>query len=125
MKKIEIFDPAMCCSTGVCGPAIDPELLRIATAVSMLNDKGIHIIRHGLATEPQEFVSHTLIHDLIQQKGTEILPITLIDGEVVKTGTYPTNEELSEWLGIKIANKKAESTGGCSCGCCCGGKENC
>ena len=34
MKKIEIFDPAMCCSTGVCGPGVDPELLRMATMVS-------------------------------------------------------------------------------------------
>lgn len=22
--KIEVFDPPMCCSSGVCGPAVDP-----------------------------------------------------------------------------------------------------
>ncbi len=29
MSVIEIFDPAMCCSTGVCGPSIDTELMRV------------------------------------------------------------------------------------------------
>lgn len=43
MKQVEIFDPAMCCSTGVCDPSIDPELLRVATVISNLKEKGIII----------------------------------------------------------------------------------
>ena len=39
MKKVEIFDPAMCCSTGVCGPGVDPELTRVASAVYSLRTK--------------------------------------------------------------------------------------
>ena len=39
MKKIEIFDPAMCCSTGVCGPSVNPELIRVAAVVE--NNTGI------------------------------------------------------------------------------------
>jgi len=31
MKTIEIFDPAMCCSSGVCGPSVDPKLVRSLT----------------------------------------------------------------------------------------------
>ncbi len=30
MTTIEVFDPAMCCSTGVCGPQVDPDLARFA-----------------------------------------------------------------------------------------------
>jgi hypothetical protein len=26
MAKMQVFDPAMCCSTGVCGPSVDPTL---------------------------------------------------------------------------------------------------
>ena len=33
-KKIEIFDPAMCCSTGICGPSVNENLLRVATLIN-------------------------------------------------------------------------------------------
>jgi hypothetical protein len=102
MKKIEIFDPAMCCSTGVCGPAIDPELLRIATVLNSLKAKGIIISRHGLSNEPQEFISNQVINAILLKEGAGVLPVTLVDGQVAKTKTYPTNQELSDWLGIQI-----------------------
>ena len=105
MKKIEIFDPAMCCETGVCGPAIDPELLRMATVINNLKEKGIEIKRYGLANQPQEFISNTTISDLLQAEGAEVLPVTLMDGEVIKKKEYPTNEELSSWLGVELKTK--------------------
>ena len=46
--KIEIFDPAMCCETGVCGPSIDPELMRMSTVINALKEKGIIIKREFL-----------------------------------------------------------------------------
>lgn len=102
MKSIEIFDPGMCCSTGVCGPAIDPELMRMATIVNSLARKGIHIKRHNLSNEPQDFVANKAIGALLAKEGAEVLPITLLDGEIAKTHQYPTNEELSSWLGMRI-----------------------
>ncbi|AEG60362.1 arsenite efflux transporter metallochaperone ArsD [Desulforamulus ruminis] len=120
MKKVEIFDPAMCCSTGVCGPSIDPELLRVATVINSLKEKGIEIKRHGLSSEPQDFIMTKVINDLLQKEGAEVLPVTLVDGEVAKTKEYPRNEELAEWLGIEIKTKQSEQKGGCgSKGCCC------
>lgn len=124
MKKIEIFDPAMCCDTGVCGPAIDPELLRMATVINLLKEKGIEINRYGLANEPQEFVSNKTINDLLMGEGVDVLPVTIVDGEVVKKKKYPTNDELSTWLGVEIATKQTteeKEDGGCCCGpkgCC-------
>ena len=121
MKKIEIFDPAMCCSTGVCGPAIDPELMRMATVINMLKEKGIIIERHGLSNEPQDFISNKVISDMLQQEGADVLPVTLIDGKVVKTKGYPTNEELSKWLDTEIKTKLTLKKDGCGCGtkgCC-------
>jgi len=102
MKKIEIFDPAMCCATGVCGPAIDPELLRIATVINTLKAKGIIITRHGLSNDPQAFITNHVINDILQKEGADVLPVTLVDGEVAKTTGYPTNQELSVWLGVQI-----------------------
>jgi hypothetical protein len=107
MRKIEIFDPAMCCSTGVCGPSIDPELMRIATVINSLKDKGIIIKRHGLSNEPQDFIANKVISDLLQKEGAEILPVTLVDGAVAKTKEYPTNEEIEKWLEIEIESKPA------------------
>lgn len=68
MKKVEIFDPAMCCPTGVCGPSINPELLRMATVVNALKEKGIIIKRYGLSNEPQDFISNKVINDILQKK---------------------------------------------------------
>jgi len=113
MKKIEVFDPAMCCATGVCGPSIDPELLRIATVINDLKEKGIDIKRHGLANEPQDFITNKMINDMLQKDGVDVLPVTLLDGEVAKTKEYPTNEELAKWLGVEIQVKLPEINSGC------------
>ena len=120
MKNIEIFDPAMCCSTGVCGPSIDPELMRIATLVNGLSKKGITIKRHNLSNNPQDFVANQTVNDLLKSEGAEVLPITLMDGEVVKTKAYPSNEEFSDWLGIRIATRSVVLNKSKSCGCDCG-----
>ena len=102
MKKVEIFDPAMCCATGVCGPAIDPELLRIATVINTLKGKGIIITRYGLSNEPQDFIANQVVNDILHKEGADVLPVTLVDGEVAKTKGYPTNQELSDWLRVQI-----------------------
>ena len=111
MKKIEIFDPAMCCSAGVCGPS-----LRIATFINRLKEKGIIIKRHCLSTEPQDFISNKVISDILQKERVGILPVTLVDGKVAKTKEYPTNEELSGWLGVKSNPKEPEQEGDWGCG---------
>lgn len=115
MKKVEIFDPAMCCTTGVCGPSIDPELLRMATVINSLKEKGILIERHNLANEPQCFVDNKLINKILQEKGAEVLPVTLVDGNVIKTKSYPSNSELAEWLGVNIEIKQMKKDNGCCC----------
>ena len=119
MNKLEIFDPSLCCSTGVCGPSVDPELLRIATIISNLKEKGIEIKRHNLSSEPQDFIKNKTISDILEEEGAEILPVTLLNGEIVKTGEYPTDKEFSKWLGVVLDDdieskplKKAKGTCG-------------
>ena len=97
MKKIEIFDPAMCCSTGVCGPGVDPELLRMATMVSNLQKAGKDIKRHNLSEEPQAYIDNAAVNDVILKEGADALPVTVVDGTVLKKGEYPTNDELLDW----------------------------
>ena len=100
MRKIEIFDPAMCCSTGVCGPSVDPNLTRVASAVYSLEQKGNDIKRYNLANDPAAFTENQTVNKVLQEKGADALPITLLDDTVVKVGEYPTNEEFASWLDV-------------------------
>ena len=98
MKKMIIFDPAMCCATGVCGPSVDPELLRMSTVLNTLKKKGIEVERYNLTSNPQAFVDNKVINELLMTQGVDILPVTLLEGEVVKKGSYPSNAELCSFL---------------------------
>jgi hypothetical protein len=62
MVKMIIFDPAMCCSTGLCGPVIDLELLRISTVISNLEKNGVKVERYNLNSNPQVFVDNIVIN---------------------------------------------------------------
>ena len=77
MKKIEIFDPAMCCPTGLCGT-------------------------NNLRDEPQVYVSNKTVNDFLQKHGADALPITLVDGEIAVSQTYPTTKQMSEWTGVNL-----------------------
>ncbi len=124
MKKMQIFEPAMCCETGLCGVAIDPELLRISTVVSALKNNNVEIERFNLNSAPMEFVTNTVINQYINEKGPEGLPAILIDGKIVMTGKYPTNEEITKLLELpadllnEAANDEEENSG-----CCCDSDE--
>lgn len=102
MKLIEIFDPAMCCPTGLCGTNINPELMRIAVVIETLKRRGVIVARHNLRDEPQLYVSNQTVNDYLREHGAEALPITLVDGAVAVSGTYPTTAQISEWTGINL-----------------------
>lgn len=120
MRRMVIFEPAMCCPTGVCGPSVDPELLRISTVINNLKSNGIQIERYNLANSPQAFVDNREINKMLNDNGVEILPVTVVNGKVVKTKTYPTNAEISRLLGVPEIYLKgpiAKATSGCGAGC--------
>lgn len=130
MKRMFIYEPAMCCSTGLCGVSVDPELLRISTVISSLKKNGIEVVRFNLSNAPQEFVKNQMVNKMMSAEGVEVLPITVLDGEIVKKGSYPSNDELirlfnvpRSYLGVKSAKPKVtkeQGSGGCGCkgGCC-------
>jgi hypothetical protein len=129
MKKMIIFDPAMCCSTGVCGPGVDPELLRVSTVLNNLKNKGVTVERYNLTSSPQAFVDNKDVNGLLNTDGVDILPVIIVDGEVVKTKGYPTDEEFCTMLNIPESYLKATikiskmskirpNDCGCKGGCC-------
>ena len=132
MKKMTIFEPAMCCSTGVCGPSVDLELLRVATVLNNLKKKEIIVERFNLTSNPQAFVDNKVVNELLNTEGVDILPVVIVDGKVFKTKAYPTNEEFCTILGIPESylksvplkgkmidlNKGKPNDCGCKGGCC-------
>lgn len=103
MKKITIYEPAMCCPTGLCGVSVDPELLRISTVSNSLKKKGIEIERFNLTNSPMKFMTNKTVNKMINENGVDDLPFTLVDEEVEITGRYPTNEELAHLLDIPVS----------------------
>ncbi|ASK61378.1 arsenical resistance operon transcriptional repressor ArsD [Virgibacillus phasianinus] len=106
MSKLEIFDPAMCCSTGVCGPSVDPDLTRVASVVYSLEKRGFDVTRFNLSNDPGEFVENKKVNQVLQEKGADALPVTILNGEIVKDSSYPSNEEFSDWLQVDAADLK-------------------
>jgi len=100
MKKMEIFDPAMCCSTGVCGPSVDKNLLRVSTLLNRLEKKGVKVERYNLSSDPKAFIDNKTINNMLVDEGVDVLPVTMVEGRVVKTKEYPTNEEFIKFLEI-------------------------
>jgi AhpD family alkylhydroperoxidase len=97
---VEVFDPSMCCSTGVCGPSVDPLLPRFAADLNWLAEHGAQVIRHNLAQEPAAFASDSAVQAALTERGTDCLPLILVDGRIVSQGTYPTRAELASWTGL-------------------------
>ncbi len=100
MLKIQVYDPAMCCSTGVCGPGIDPALPRVAADLEWLKSKGVEIERYNLAQDIAAFTSNPTVKQVLNSHGTKCLPMTLVDGKVVWQGEYPSREQLAIIAGV-------------------------
>ncbi|QAT42325.1 arsenite efflux transporter metallochaperone ArsD [Aminipila luticellarii] len=123
MKKMKIFEPAMCCPTGLCGVGVDPELLRMSTVLETLKKHGVIVDRFNLSSAPAEFIADQTINTYINEKGTEGLPAVMLDGKIVITGRYPANEEFAKLLDLPesvLGKQKKSGSGGCGCkgGCC-------
>lgn len=123
MKTVQVFDKPMCCSTGICGPDVDPVLPRFAADLDWLKSIGHHVDRFNLAQQPQAFIDNKQIHQLISTAGTECLPVILVDGEIVSQKAYPSRDEMAAWTNSKTAKSilpLATSGGDCcgSSGCC-------
>lgn len=122
MKKVEIFEPAMCCETGLCGAGVDMELLRIGTVVKNLREMGFSVERFNLTSAPMAFVDNKLVNEFLNKYGADNLPLTLLDGKIRTIGHYPSNKELAAWLELPedaLEATEQEAAGGCCGDDCC------
>ncbi len=87
----------MCCSTGVCGPSVDPALATFAGDLEVLSNQGVAVTRHNLSQEPKAFADDQTVRELLHERGDEVLPVIRVNGELRATGRYPTRRELEAW----------------------------
>lgn len=100
MTAVRVFDPAMCCSTGVCGPSVDPQLARFAADLVWLKGQGVSVERFNLAQEPAAFAEDPAVRSVLEAKSDAGLPVVKVNGEIKSTGLYPSREQLAAWAGI-------------------------
>lgn len=100
MQKLEVFDPPMCCSTGICGPGVDPKLVRFAADLDWLKSKGVQVERFNLAQDPGAFAHNPALKQALSSRGMQCLPLLVLDGQIIATGEYPSREDLAEHAGV-------------------------
>lgn len=98
---LRVFDPAMCCSTGVCGPSIDPELARFSADLAWLTEQGVTVERFNLSQQPGAFAATPAVKEALA-RGTEVLPLILVDDRVAVEGSYPSRETLAALAGVLV-----------------------
>jgi AhpD family alkylhydroperoxidase len=100
MTAVRVFDPAMCCSTGVCGPSVDPRLARFAADLDWLKSQGVAVERFNLSQQPGAFVEDPAVKATLETKGEAGLPLVKVNGAVKSSGVYPSRDDLAAWTGV-------------------------
>jgi hypothetical protein len=130
MPTIHIYEPALCCDTGVCGADVDQSLVTVTADIRSLQEMGADITRHNLANDPTAFTDDETVRAFMHRVGSKGLPLTVVDGVTVTTGSYPTKEALLDLAGLgapaaastqRLELGLTEKTAGGSCGgtgCC-------
>ena len=107
--RIRVFDPPLCCPTGVCGPSVDPDLVRISADLAWLAAQGVAVERFNLAQQPQEFVANARVSAMLREAGEAALPLVLCDDAVLAVGRYPSREALAHAAGLGASTVPSES----------------
>ena len=130
MPTIHIYEPALCCDTGVCGVDVDQSLVTVTADVRSLQELGADITRHNLASDPTAFTDNETVRSFMHTVGSPGLPLTVVDGVTVATGAYPTQAALRELAGLSAPAEASvqhldlglteKAAGGCcgGTGCC-------
>ncbi|WP_159726600.1 arsenite efflux transporter metallochaperone ArsD [Methylosinus sp. Ce-a6] len=118
MTAIEVYDPALCCSTGVCGTEVDQALVSFAADVDWAKQNGARIERFNLAQQPLAFAENATVKGFLERSGQEALPLVLVGGEVALAGRYPSRGELARWAGLVETATQPKQSGCCGGGSC-------
>ena len=100
MKTLKIYDPALCCPTGVCGTSVDTKLVQLSSFLNSLDKNMFEVKRFGLSTDPQEYVANSEVAKILNEQGVESLPLIFLDDELLFKSDYPSVPQLSKKMGL-------------------------
>ncbi len=112
MKSIQVYDPAMCCSTGVCGTNVEPDLVSFAAMLSQFRSHGIEVERYNLAQQPLAFVQNSAVKTVLETEGVAALPLIFWDRALRLGGRYPNKEERPDWY--RAAHNTSDANPACA-----------
>ena len=129
MGKVQIFEPALCCATGVCGDDVPQQLVTFSADLEFVRSRGGDVSRYNLASEPLAFAENDAVKAFLNIAGSDGLPLTLVDGVTAMTGRYPDRTQLAAWAGVAVPTASgpglrdiADTSGAQGCcgasGCC-------
>lgn len=123
--KIEIFEPAMCCPSGVCGPSVDSKLVKLQETLRLIQERSggrVEVERFNLSSSPNAFVENAAVGEMLREMGPKALPLVFIDGELIAKQGYPSAAEFQQAIadhGIEInLGVSAPAKKCCGPGCC-------
>ena len=125
MVSIRVFEPALCCNTGVCGEDVDQALVDFSADLDFFKREGVDIARFNLANDPGSFVQNSVVTNFLTAAGSEGLPLVLVDDVTVLTGRYPTRAMLARYAGLAAEPKNLTMATVASDGCCGGSSSSC
>jgi len=101
MPTLKVYDPAMCCSTGVCGTTVDPRLVTLAADLAWLKAQNVDVQRYNLGLQPDAFADDPLV---VSEMGEEAenLPLFVIDGDIKAKAIYPSRQDLANWFQLEL-----------------------
>ena len=95
---VEIFDPPMCCPSGLCGPALDQTLLDVNEMIMTLQRENLRVERYQMTSQPNAFLGNAEVMKLVRELEMAALPVTVVRGRVIKSGSYPNLAEIQAAL---------------------------
>jgi hypothetical protein len=120
MTTLQVFDRPMCCSTGVCGPSVDPALARFAADLDWLTRQGVIVERYNLAQQPAAFTQYDDVKTALESENVACLPLIRVNGAIVFKGNHPSRSMLARWCGVRetVSLPLGETSCCGSTGCC-------
>lgn len=116
MATIQVFDKPMCCSSGVCGPDVDPALVTFSADLQWWQRQGVRVQRINPAHQPAAFAANEIVRQELQKHGSGCLPVVMVNDAVVSRGVFPNRQQLADWAGVTVDELPVIKTG------CCGGE---
>lgn len=118
MKTLKIYDPAMCCSSGVCGPNVNEKLVQLSAFLKGIDPSEVTVERYNLSQQPAAYVANVEVSKLLADKGPDALPLIFVDDQLIRSGEYPSPDELADQLQLAPSKPDIDTTDCCSGGCC-------